>query len=799
MKISYNWLRQFISIDKTPEELSLILTDIGLEVESLERVQAIRGGLEGLMIGQVRTCVQHPNADRLRLTTVDVGQEELLSIVCGAPNVAEGQKVIVAPVGATVYPLEGEPFKINKSKIRGEVSEGMLCAEDEIGLGQSHEGILVLPEEATVGQLARSYFELVDDYVYEIGLTPNRADATSHLGVARDIAAYLRISYDFSDRIASFQEGKSKAIPVAIKSEACKRYSSLLIEDVRVEESPSWLKERLQAIGIRPVNNVVDATNYVLHDLGQPLHAFDADQIAGSQIIVRQATQKERFVTLDGVERTLDTADLMICDEVHPLCLAGVFGGESSGVTDSTKRIFLESAYFDAVLIRKSSKRHGLKTDASFRFERGTDPEMTITALKEAAVLITELTGGRIVSEISDIYPVKTSPFHFDVRISKIQKLIGKAIPEAEIKGILTALGIQILNDAGDLLSLEVPAYKVDVTREVDIVEEILRIYGYNNVEIGGQAKVSIIPAPKPDKEVIQNQIAELLVYNGYYETMSNSLTRMDYMIDEQTAVQLLNPLSSDLQVMRQGLLFSLLETVAYNQKRKVQDIKIFEFGKSYHSIDGEYKERQLLSFAITGRNNHGHWSKKGEPASYFQLKSMVDSVLKRFDLEDFEMTDTTDSHLAYGLDYVRNGVVLVTFGVVTRTVMQQVDVAGQVFYASFNWDALLKNTRKKKIIFKEMSKFPSVKRDLALLVDEQVTFQELRNVALRSERKLLKKVDVFDVYKGDRLPKGKKSYALTFLIQDEEKTLGDKQIDSVISKLIHKFEKEIGAEVRQQ
>lgn len=798
MKISYNWLKQFISTDKNPNELSQILTDIGLEVEGVEEIQGIPGGLTGLVIGEVKTCQQHPNADRLRITTVDVGEASLLHIVCGAPNVAAGQKVVVATVGTTVYPLEGEPFKINKSKIRGEVSEGMICAEDEIGLGKSHEGIMVLPADAPVGSLAKDFFGVKDDYCFEIGLTPNRADAASHLGVARDVAAVLRQEVKLPD-ISSFKAGSGRLMPVTVdNTNACKRYSSLSISGVKVADSPEWLQEKLRAIGLRPINNIVDVTNYVLHELGQPLHAFDADKVAGSHIIVRNAKEGEAFVTLDEVERKLSSEDLMICDEEKPLCIAGVFGGLNSGVTGTTMNVFLESAYFDAVSIRKSSKRHNLKTDASFRFERGTDPDMTVYALKRAALLMVEVAGGEISSEISDIYPAPVKPFVFEVNPDNVRRLIGKNITDENIVDILQALQIQVASKDAGVLTVYVPPYKVDVTREVDITEEVLRIYGYNNIEMKQQIKASLNTSAKPDKEVIQNLVADTLIANGFIEILSNSLTKLAYADNEETVVKILNPLSSDLDVMRQNLLFSALEAVAYNQKRKNPDLKLFEFGKTYHMVDGVYEEEQQLSLTITGAQHTQQWNQPSQPVSFYDIKAAVDALVKRLNIRDLKTEDLESVHFSYGLQYVKGQKTLVKFGAISTKALKKADVNGMVYYAVFNWELLLKAIRKNKITYKEVAKFPAVRRDLSLLIDRQVTFDALKNIAERTERKLLKSVGVFDVYVGDKLPAGKKSYALSFELQDEEKTLTDKQIDSVIQKLILNFEKEVGAEIRK-
>lgn len=800
MKISYNWLKQFIQLEHKPEELGLILTDIGLEVESIEKVQSIPGGLEGLVIGKVITCEQHPNADRLRVTTVNVGDEnDLKQIVCGAPNVQAGQTVVVATVGTFVHPLEGEPFKINKSKIRGEVSEGMICAEDEIGLGKSHDGIMVLPDEVPAGTLAKEYFNLEDDFVIEIGLTPNRADATSHWGVARDLAAYFKTKGVMPAKINDFLEGSKDPIPVILESSACKRYSSVLIEGVKVEESPEWLRNYLTCIGLRPINNVVDITNYVLHSLGQPLHAFDANKIAGNKVRVRQAQDQEVLITLDDVERKLSVEDLVICDENAPMCLAGVFGGQNSGVTEETQNVFLESAYFDAVSIRKSSKRYGLKTDASFRFERGTDPDMTLPALQYAAVLIQEIAGGKVTSKVSDIYPNPVKPFEFNVNLNRVRSLIGHNIDNEQIISIIKSLEIEVDNVDADEIAVKVPAYRVDVTREVDIVEEVLRIFGYNNIELTSQFKASINTSPKPNQEVVQNQIAELLVNNGYFETLTNSLTKTEYAGENESSVKVLNPLSSDLGIMRTSMVHSLLEVIEYNQKRKASNLKFFEFGKTYQVIEDKYTENNHLTLAVTGFEKSEHWSVKNENISFYHLKSAVDTILERLNIKDVEVEEANSPLLAYGITYTKNGQEVVSLGKVQDPLLKKMDVSDSVFVADFQWDRVLKLIKKNRVIFKEVSKFPSVKRDLALLINEDVKFKDLEKIAFRTERKLLKQINIFDVYKGDKLPEGKKSYALSFRLQDEEKTLSDKQIDAVINKLITNFEKEVGAEVRKQ
>jgi phenylalanyl-tRNA synthetase beta chain len=799
MKISYKWLQQFINTNKTPEELSLILTNIGLEVESLEKVQAIPGGLEGLVIGYVKECAQHPNADRLKVTKVDVGLGEDLQIVCGANNVAAGQKVVVATVNTTIYPTTGEPFKISKSKIRGEVSEGMICAEDEIGLGHDHAGIIELDADANIGSPASTYFKLSDDYVFEIGLTPNRADAASHLGVARDLAAYLKLPINMPD-ISSFKvQNKELNIPVELEDvDACRRYSSLSISGVSINESPEWLKEKLNAIGIRPINNVVDVTNFVLHELGQPLHAFDADAISGHKVIVKKCVEGTIFHTLDDVERKLSSDDLMICNANDPMCIAGVFGGKSSGVKQSTSKIFLESAWFDAVSVRKTSKRHGLKTDASFRFERGTDPEMTVIALKRAALLIQELAGGHISSDISDIYPSPAQPFDVNITFSNVTRLIGKEISTEEIHSTLSGLGIKIISQDQEGMKLEVPAYKVDVTREVDIIEEVLRIHGYDNIEIPNQIRASLNHTHKPDKEVLQNQTADLLTANGFFEILSNSLTKISYSSQPDLAVKILNPLSSDLDVMRQNLLFSGLEAISYNQNRRNPDLKLYEFGKVYSLENENYKENQRLSVFIAGARQAENWNSKSNDAGFYNLKSAVDLIIARLNIKGLSSSETTNPDLSSGISYRKGEKVLVDFGIVSKKSLKKLDIASDVFYADFDWDLIIRSVRNNKISYTEVSKFPSVRRDLSMLLNKDVTFEQLKQIAQKTDKSLLKEVNVFDVYLGDKLPEGKKSYALSFLIQDEEKTLTDKQIEALMQKLILNFEKQAGAEIRK-
>jgi phenylalanyl-tRNA synthetase beta chain len=799
MKISYKWLQQFINTNKTPEELSLILTNIGLEVESIDKVQTIPGGLAGLVIGYVKECAQHPNADRLKVTKVDVGLAEELQIVCGANNVAAGQKVVVAMVNTTIYPTIGEPFKISKSKIRGEVSEGMICAEDEIGLGHDHAGIIELDADASIGSPASAYFKMEDDSIFEIGLTPNRADAASHLGVARDLAAYLKLQLTMPD-ISGFKiQNQELNIPVELLDiEACRRYSSLSISGVTINESPEWLKVKLNAIGIRPINNVVDVTNFVLHELGQPLHAFDADAISGHKVIVKKCAEGSIFYTLDDAERKLSSDDLMICNANEPMCIAGVFGGKSSGVKQSTSKIFLESAWFDAVSVRKTSKRHGLKTDASFRFERGTDPEMTVIALKRAALLIQELAGGHISSEISDIYPLPAKPFDVNISFRNVTRLIGKEISTEEIHSTLSGLGIKIVSQDMEGMKLEVPAFKVDVTREVDIIEEVLRIHGYDHIEIPNQIRASLNHTHKPDKEVLQNQTADLLTANGFYEILCNSLTKISYSSQPDLAVKILNPLSSDLDVMRQNLLFSGLEAIAYNQNRRKPDLKLYEFGKVYSLENENYKENQRLSVFITGARQAENWNSRSNDVGFYNLKSAVDLIINRLNIKGLSSAETINPDLSSGISYCKGEKVLVDFGIVSKKSLKKLDITSDVFYADFDWDLIVRSVRNNKISYTEVSKFPSVRRDLSMLLNKDVSFEQLKQIAQKTDKSLLKEVNVFDVYVGDKLPEGKKSYALSFLIQDEEKTLTDKQIEALMQKLIINFEKQVGAEIRK-
>lgn len=806
MKISYNWLKTLINTDLTPQQLDEHLTSSGLEVESIETFESIKGGLKGIVVGEVVEKEKHPDADKLSLTKVNVGGPELLSIVCGAPNVAAGQKVLVATIGTKLYPTSGEPFDIKKSKIRGAVSEGMICAEDEIGLGTSHDGIMILPGNAVVGTPAAEFFQLEGDHVLEIGLTPNRADAASHYGVARDLAAILNCRHNsntFKAELHNIHElppaSNINTVEVTIENtEACKRYSGLVISGITVKPSPDWLKNYLLAIGLRPINNIVDITNFVLHDLGQPLHAFDLDKIKGNKIIVKTGLENRKFKTLDGTERNLFANDLMICNESEPMCIAGVFGGLDSGVSDTTTSIFLEAAYFNPAYIRKTSKQHGLKTDSSFRFERGTDPEMTITALKRAAALIFECAGGTLSMDIVDIYPEKLEPFKVTFSYSNCQSLIGKEIDRATIKHIILSLGISIEREGNDGLLLSVPQYKTDVTREADVIEEVMRIYGYNNVEESSQIKFTANFADREKATAAENTTANLLAGYGFNEMMGLSLTRESYYPEGTPLVKVLNPLSADLNVMRNSMLFGGLETLAYNINRKQADLKLFEFGKTYQTTDGEFKyaEAKHLSLFVTGKKYPENPYGQNNKVDFAFMKGCIESILNKLSIS-FKVNELTDINFTYGLSFAQKNKHLVSFGLVDKSICKKMDVNAEVFYADFNWDNVLSLVGKTKLEFTEIPKFPAVRRDLALLLDKKVTYKELEELAFTTERKILKAVNLFDIYEGDKLEKGKKSYALSFTLQDEEATLNDKQIDNVMQKLIKTYTEKLGASLR--
>ena len=804
MKISFNWLKNFIQINESPEEIGALLTKSGLEVEGIETFETLPGGLKGLVIGEVLTCERHPGADKLSKTTVDLGNGIIAPIVCGAPNVAAGQKVVVATVGTTVYPLTGEPFKISKAKIRGEVSEGMICAEDEIGLGESHDGILVLDTSLPNGTPAAEYFKIETDHVIEIGLTPNRADATSHLGVARDLKALLKKDICNKD-LSSFKSDNHKA-PININIEntaACPRYAGLTISGIKVQPSPAWLQNRLKAIGLSPINNIVDATNYVLHDLGQPLHAFDLNKVKGNTINVKTVLEGTSFVTLDQVERKLKSNDLMICNAEEPMCIAGVFGGANSGVSDATTAIFLESAYFSPDYIRKTAMQHGLKTDASFRFERGTDPNMPVIALKQAALLIKEIAGGEISSELYDIYPSPIDNFQFDVTYSNIDRLIGKKIEHHIIKEIVQSVGITITAETPEGLSLSVPPYKVDVQREVDVIEEIIRIYGFENIEVSEYLNSDFLANfPEKDSEKIKRSIANLLTDNGFNEILSNSLTSPNYYegltdFDPTQHVAILNRLSEDLGIMRRTLLFSGLEALAYNINRKQNNLSVYEFGKSYHLIEGKYKENNHLALWKSGNATDETWLSKSTATSFHDFAATITQLIQKLNLSKISIDKFADDVFKNGLKYTRNNKVIITAGILQKSILKKTGIKQDVYYADIDLDAVLKGFDN-KIIFSEISKFPEVRRDLALVLDKKVSFDEISKLANKTERKLLKDINVFDVFEGEQIGKDKKSYSVSFLLQDNEQTLTDKQIDGTMQKLIATFEKDLGAIIRK-
>ena len=816
MKVSYKWLKDYIDIDLTPAEMDDILTQIGLEVGGIEKIQSIKGGLEGLVIGEVKTCIPHPNSDHLSITSVDVNGEELLPIVCGAANVAAGQKVVVATVGTVLYDGD-ESFTIKKSKIRGEVSLGMICAEDEIGVGTGHEGIMELPAEAVAGTPAAKYFNVEDDIAIEIDLTPNRIDGASHIGVARDLAAYLKQQKDIEYKMPSVDEFKvennSTPIEVVVENqEACHRYSGVCVSGITIAESPEWLQNRLKAIGLKPINNVVDITNYVLFETGQPLHAFDYSKIAGNKVIVKTLTGGTQFTTLDEAKRELNENDLMICNAEAPMCIAGVFGGLESGVSAATTSIFLESAYFDSVSVRKTARRHGLNTDASFRFERGTDPNNTIYAMKRAALLIKEIAGGSISSEVIDIYPNPVADFKVEVSVDRIERLIGKKIGKETIKKILTALEIGIEKEDGDTLNLLVPPYRVDVKREADIVEEVLRIYGFNNVEVPGKVNASLSYAPKPDEHKLKNTIADLLSYAGFNEILNNSLTKASYYenlesLKMENTVRIFNPLSSDLNAMRQSLLFGGLECIAYNINRRNADLKFYEFGKSYqHFVNPEnenpvdnYFEKEHLGVFMCGNKTAANWNLKEEPTNFFHLKAFAENVLKRlgFKIDKLRINEIENDQFTEGLSYGVKKKVLVEVGMVSGKILKEMDIDVPVYYADFDWEMLINEAAKNKVAYTTIPKYPAVKRDLALLIDKATCFAEIKTIAFNCEKNLLKSVSLFDIYEGEKLGADKKSYAVSFILQDTEKTLEDKQIDKIMQKLIKSYEKQLGAQIR--
>jgi phenylalanyl-tRNA synthetase beta chain len=818
MKISYNWLKDYLTIDTDPSLVAEMLTNIGLEIEGIEEWESVKGGLNGVVIGEVLSCKKHPDADKLTVATVNIGDAQPLNIVCGAPNVAPGQKVPVATAGTVVF-KGNEQFEIRKSRIRGELSEGMICAEDELGLGSSHDGIMVLDSSAVPGTPAGEYFNIVRDTVFEIGLTPNRIDSGSHFGVARDLAAYMIVN-DIGQLIARLpdisgfrSDNTGNTFEIVVENKAdCPRYTGITISGVTVKESPGWLKNKLRAVGQNPINNVVDITNFVLNEIGQPLHAFDADRITGKKVIVRNLPEKTRFITLDEVERELSSKDLMICNTAEGMCIAGVFGGIRTGVTSSTKNIFLESAYFNPVTIRKTSRRHGLKTDASFRFERGADPNITTWALKRAAMMIKEIAGGEISSEVVDVYPEKIDNRLINISYKNIDRLIGKRIDREVIRKILLLLDIKIKEDRMESLLLEIPAYRVDVHREADVVEEILRIYGYNNVEVNEHVSSTLSWSEKPDREKLANIVSDLLAGNGFAEIMCNSLNPSAWYennddFDSSQLVKLANPLSSDLNAMRQSLLFGGLSSIIWNINRQNTDLKLFEFGNCYFYRDkgqktpdvDNYLEKTSLDLFISGNTVKQNWNSNSKPTDFFYIKSALEMILSRLGLvpEFMDTGESNKSYFAESLNYTLNNKLIAETGRISRSYLNRFDIGQEVYYAHIEWDLLLRLIKNHSLSFRELPKYPSVRRDLALLIDKDIRFSQIRDLAFRTERNLLKETGLFDVYESEDLGKNKKSYAVSFILRDDLKTLTDKNIDKVMSNLARAFERELGAQIR--
>ena len=820
MNISYNWLKEYVDFDLTPEEVSAALTSIGLETDGVEEVQSIKGGLEGLVVGEVLTCEPHPNSDHMHITTVDLGEGEPVQIVCGAANVAAGQKVIVATLGTKLYDGD-QSFTIKKSKLRGVESNGMICAEDEIGVGTSHDGIIVLPQDVVPGTLAKDYYNIKSDYVFEVDITPNRADACSHYGVARDLYAWLvQNGYQTSLHRPETSEFKvdnhDMDIDVVVENtEACPRYAGVAIKNVTVKESPEWLQNKLRLIGVRPVNNIVDITNYILHAYGQPMHCFDADKIKGGKIVVKTCQEGTKFVTLDEVERKLSECDLMICNAEEPMCIAGVFGGLDSGTTEATKDVFLESAYFHPTWVRKTARRHGLSTDSSFRFERGIDPNGTIYALKEAAILVKELAGGEIASDIKDNYPAPVADFAVELSYEYVNSLVGKVIPAETIKSIVTSLEMKIVAETAEGLSLSIPAYRVDVQRPCDVVEDILRIYGYNNVEIPTSLKSSLNVEGEVDKSVkLQNLVSEQLVGCGFNEILNNSLTAASYYDGLETykpenLVRVMNPLSNDLNVMRASLLFGGLECIQHNANRKNADLRFFEFGNCYHfnaekknpeKVLAAYSEELHLGLWLTGKYISNSWAHPDMNSSVYELKAYVLNIFSRLGVNLGAMVFGNLSDDIYSVAisiHTRGGKLVATFGVLSKKLQKAFDIDNEVYYADINWKELMKAIKGKKVTYTEISKFPAVKRDLALLIDKKVQFAEIEKIAYETDKKLLKSVELFDVYEGKNLEAGKKRYAVSFVLQDENATLNDKQIDKLMQKLIANLQNKLDAKLR--
>jgi len=822
MKISYNWLKEYVNVSLAPVEVARILTDCGLEVEAIEEYESVKGGLKGIVIGHVLSTQRHPNADKLTCCKVDVGGGNVLDIVCGAPNVAAGQRVPVATIGAIIH-KGAESFAIKAGNLRGEPSNGMICAEDELGLGDSHAGIMVLVENAKIGSSGADYFGVESDTLLEVAITPNRADATSHIGVARDLVAAINNREKRHEKVAlslpSVDHFKvdNNSLPISVKienPEACPRYSGITISGLHVKESPAWLRDRLKSIGLRPINNIVDITNYVLMETGQPLHAFDAEHVTGNQVIVRKMPAGTKFVTLDEVERSLGADDLMICNASEPMCIAGVFGGSKSGVSEKTTSIFLESAYFDGTHVRKTSKLHGLKTDASFRFERGADPNITIYALKRAAMLMKEIAGGTISSDIVDVYPRPVENFKVEVSYKRINTLIGQQIDKTTVKNILTSLAIEILSESDEGLQLSIPPFKVDVTREADVVEEILRIYGYNNIELSESLHSSLSYSRKPDPEKLQQKLADYLSNKGFNEILTNSLTSSAYyekseIFSFDDCVKILNPLSSELGVMRQTLLFSGLETISYNLNRRMADLKFYEFGNVYNYVPAQsassdvtrkYTERKKLSIYVTGSQQGESWYQLSGNADFYFLKSLVFATLRKTGISVSKLISATvDNRLfAEGEAFSINTKPLLSIGRLNTAILKQFDIKQEVFYAELDWNTLLREIKPDSVKFSEISRYPEVRRDLALLLDKSVKFSEIEALANRNGKGILRSVNLFDVYEGEKIESGKKSYAVSFTMQDDQKTLTDKDIEKLMKRLAEVFEKELGAVIRK-
>ena len=815
MNISYKWLKEYVDFDLTPQQVCDALTSTGLEVDALEEVQSIKGGLKGLYVGKVLTCEAHPNSDHLHVTTVDLGKGEPSQIVCGAPNVAAGQKVIVADLGCVLYDGDQE-FVIKKSKLRGVESNGMICAEDEIGIGNDHSGIIVLPEDAVVGTPAAEYYHLESDWLIEVDITANRADGLSHWGVARDLYAWLKSNgYETKmhrpDCSAFKVDNHDLPIEVVIENqEACKRYACVSVTGCEVKESPDWLKNKLTTVGLRPINNIVDITNYIMMAYGQPLHTFDADMVKGHKIVVKTMPEGTPFQTLDGEEHKLSDRDLAICNAEDPMCIAGVFGGKGSGTYETTRNVVLESAYFHPTWIRKSARRHGLSTDASFRFERGVDPNGTIYALQQAAILCQELAGGKVSMEVCDVYPEPMKNAVVELNYEYVHNLVGKTIPVETIKAICESLEMKVLGETPEALTLEIPAYRVDVTRPCDVVEDILRIYGYNNVEIPTQLKGSlVIKGDEDQKHKLANLVSEQLVGEGFNEILNNSLTKAAYYGENDTLVRIMNPLSSDLNVMRQTLLFGGLESIQHNVNRKRQNLRFFEFGNVYtfdpvKQNDDDpmqaYKEQYHCGLWVTGKRVEGSWAHANEDSTFYELSAYVENILRRIGVKPGMIVRKNSENAIFSAGLTienRGGKKLIEMGIISKKLQKQFGLDNPVYYAELNWTALMKVIKKNEVLYTEISKFPAVSRDLALLVDNTVEFAQIEQIARQTEKKLLKKVELFDVYEGDKLPAGKKSYAVNFILQDEEKTMGDKQIDAIMQKLIANLKKQLGAELR--